>query len=147
MPAQDKLTPGEMRAVTMAFKQYETGLREACIDAKVSLRSILRWKKLILQNLLPALVSLGLNMMEQEVIDLTNTISKNGLVFFPDFSQFALKKIREEDEELFAQEMFKVWQQKKVEAEKYLCSGVLWYRPPPNTLQGKKIQNSHQIPQ
>ena len=65
-------------------------------------------KEIILQNLLPALVSLGLNMMEQEVIDLTNTISKNGLVFFPDFSQFALKKIREEDEELFAQEMFKV---------------------------------------
>ena len=53
-------------------------------------------------------MSLGVNMMEQEVIDLTNTISKNGLVFFPDFCQFALKKLREEDDELFAQDMFKV---------------------------------------
>ena len=70
--------------------------------------ALLRIQDFILQNLLPALVSLGLNMMEQEVIDLTNTISKNGLVFFPDFSQFALKKIREEDAEMFAQEMFKV---------------------------------------
>ena len=35
MPPKDKLTPGEMEAVTMAFRQYETGLREACIDAKV----------------------------------------------------------------------------------------------------------------
>ena len=61
-----------------------------------------------MQNLQPALVSLGLNIMEQEVIDLTNTLSRNGLVFFPDFCQLALRKLREDDEEMFAEIMFKV---------------------------------------
>ena len=63
-----EFTESELEAVTTVFKQYETGLREACIDVK---------------DLLPALVSLGLNMMEQEVIDMTNTVARNGLVFFP----------------------------------------------------------------
>ena len=58
--------------------------------------------------MLPALVSLGLNIMEQEVIDMTNTIARNGLIFFPDFCQIVLKKFREDDEEQFAQVMFKV---------------------------------------
>jgi Ca2+-binding EF-hand superfamily protein len=53
-------------------------------------------------------VSLGMNIMEQEVIDMTNTIARNGLVFFPDFCQIVLKKFREDDEEQFAQVMFKV---------------------------------------
>ena len=35
MPPKDMLTEGEMEAVTVVFKQYETGLREACITAKV----------------------------------------------------------------------------------------------------------------
>ena len=61
-----EFTESELEAVTMVFKHYETGLREACIDVK---------------DLLPALVSLGLNMMEQEVIDMTNTVARNGLVF------------------------------------------------------------------
>ena len=34
MPPKDELTEGEMEVVTMVFKQYETGLREACIEAK-----------------------------------------------------------------------------------------------------------------
>ena len=53
-------------------------------------------------------MSLGLNIMEQEVIDMTNNIARNGLVFFPDFCQIVLKKFREDDEEQFAQVMFKV---------------------------------------
>ena len=36
MPPKDELTEGEMEVVTMVFKQYETGLREACIEAKVN---------------------------------------------------------------------------------------------------------------
>ena len=52
MPDKNEFTESELEAVTMVFKQYETGVREACIDVK---------------DLLPALVSLGLNMMEQEV--------------------------------------------------------------------------------
>ena len=35
MPPKDELTEGEMEVVTVLFKQYETGLREACIMAKV----------------------------------------------------------------------------------------------------------------
>ena len=62
----------------------------------------------ILKDLLPALVSLGLNMMEQEVIDMTNTVARNGLVYFPEFCAVVLKKFREEDEEQFSQIMFKV---------------------------------------
>ena len=88
-----EFTESELEAVTTVFKQYETGLREACIDVK---------------DLLPALVSLGLNMMEQEVIDMTNTVARNGLVFFPEFCAVVLRKFREEDEEQFSQIMFKV---------------------------------------
>ena len=53
-------------------------------------------------------MSLGLNIMEQEVIDMTNTIARNGLIFFPEFCQIVLKKFREDDESEFAQVMFKV---------------------------------------
>ena len=49
---EERLTAGEMEMVMSTFKQYEVSLRGACIDVK---------------DLLPALVSLGLNMMEQEV--------------------------------------------------------------------------------
>ena len=93
MAGQTEFTESELEAVTMVFKQYETGVREACINVK---------------DLLPALVSLGLNMMEQEVIDMTNTIAKDGLVFFPEFSQVVLKKFREDDESEFAEMMFKM---------------------------------------
>ena len=93
MTGQAEFTDSELEAVTMVFKQYETGVREACINVK---------------DLLPALVSLGLNMMEQEVIDMTNTIAKDGLVFFPEFSQVVLKKFREDDESEFAEMMFKM---------------------------------------
>ena len=53
-------------------------------------------------------MSLGLNIMEQEVIDMTNTIARNGLILLPDFRHIVLKKFREDDEEQFAQVMFKV---------------------------------------
>ena len=58
--------------------------------------------------MLPALKSLGLNTMEQEVIDLTNTVARNGLIFFPEFCDIVLQRFREDDEEQFAQIMFKV---------------------------------------
>ena len=61
-----------------------------------------------LQDLLPALKSLGMNTMEQEVIDLTNTVARNGLIFFPEFCEIVLKRFREDDEAQFAQVMFKV---------------------------------------
>ncbi|XP_023324888.1 calmodulin-like protein 4 [Eurytemora carolleeae] len=46
--------------------------------------------------------------MEQEVIDMTNEIAKNGLIFFPEFCKVVLRKFREDDEEQFAQVMFKM---------------------------------------
>ena len=90
---EERLTAGEMEMVMSTFKQYEVSLRGACIDVK---------------DLLPALVSLGLNMMEQEVTDMTNTIARDGLVFFPEFCKVVLNKYREEDQEQFSQIMFKV---------------------------------------
>ena len=51
---------------------------------------------------------LGLNPMEQEVIDLTNNNVKNGYIYFPEFCNIIHKKYREENEEVFYQDMFKV---------------------------------------
>lgn len=51
---------------------------------------------------------LGLNPMEQEIIDLTNNIVRNGYIYFPEFCEVILKKFREEDEDVFNQNMFKV---------------------------------------
>ena len=53
---------------------------------------------------------LGLNPMEQEVIDLTNNNVKNGYIYFPEFCNIIHKKYREENEEVFYQDMFKVLQ-------------------------------------
>ena len=39
---------------------------------------------------------------------MTNTIARDGLVFFPEFSQVVLKKFREDDESEFAEMMFKM---------------------------------------
>ena len=51
---------------------------------------------------------LGLNPLEQEVLDLTNEIARNGFIYFPEFCQIVTKKYREEDQEVFRQNMFKV---------------------------------------
>ena len=61
-----------------------------------------------LQDLHAAMKMLGLNPMEQEIIDLTNNIVRNGYIYFPEFCKVILKKFREDDEELFNQNMFKV---------------------------------------
>ena len=90
---QECLTVKELDDVTTVFRQYEIGLRGGCIDVK---------------DLHPALESLGLKVMEQEVIDMTNAIARDGLVFFPEFCSVCLRKLREEDEEQFAQIVFKV---------------------------------------
>ena len=51
---------------------------------------------------------LGLNPMEQDIMDLCNTVPKNGLIYFPDFCNIVLQRWREENEEVFRQNMFKV---------------------------------------
>ena len=63
---------------------------------------------IMLQDLHRARVVLGLCPMEQEVIDMTNEVARDGLIFFPEFCRIVLRKFREEDEEQFAQVMFKV---------------------------------------
>ena len=61
-----------------------------------------------LQDLHAAMKMLGLNPMEQDIMDLCNTVPKNGLIYFPDFCNIVLKRWREENEEVFRQNMFKV---------------------------------------
>ena len=51
---------------------------------------------------------LGLNPMEQEIIDVTNEIARNGLIYFPEFCQVVQTRYKADDEELFRQNMFKV---------------------------------------
>ena len=82
-----------MEVVMTVFKSFETGLREATIYPR---------------DLLSAMKMLGLNPMEQDIMDLCNTVPKNGLIFFPDFCQIVLRRWREADEEVFRQGMFKV---------------------------------------
>jgi hypothetical protein len=38
--------------------------------------------------------ALGLNPAEQEVIDMTNEVANNGLVYFPDFCRYFYKVVR-----------------------------------------------------
>ena len=50
MAVKDKLTEGEMEVVMSVFRQYETGLRKACIDVKVNkikIRKILRRESIL----------------------------------------------------------------------------------------------------
>ena len=53
---------------------------------------------------------LGLNPSEQEMVDIPNEIARNGLIYFPDFCQLILERLREDKyaEEDFRRFMFKV---------------------------------------
>ena len=55
-----------------------------------------------------AMKALGLNPAEQEMIDMTNEVASNGLVYFPDFCKLVLRKYREDNKELLNQTFFKV---------------------------------------
>ena len=110
-PKLEELSEKEIEAVTMVFRSFETGLREATIYAKV--------KELITgyvfdinyyssKDLLAAMKMLGLNPMEQEIIDLTNEIARNGLIYFPEFCRIVHQRFRGQDEEVFRQNMFEV---------------------------------------
>merc|ERR1719238_222741 len=67
--AVDDLTAEEREAVTIVFHQFETGLREGTIFTK---------------DALDAMKALGLNPGEQEMIDMTNEVSVNGLIYYPE---------------------------------------------------------------
>ena len=51
--------------------------------------------------------ALGLNPGEQEMIDMTNEVSVNGLIYYPDFCKLVLRKYREENRETLNQALFK----------------------------------------
>ena len=57
---------------------------------------------------------LGLNPMEQEIIDLTNNIVRNGYIYFPEFCKVIHEKYRQDDDEIFSQNMFKVIKKLKI---------------------------------
>jgi hypothetical protein len=46
------------------------------------------WTLFSSQDILNAMKALGLNPAEQEVIDMTNEVANNGLVYFPDFCRW-----------------------------------------------------------
>ena len=89
----EDLTEKELDVITTVFRSYETGLREATINPK---------------DLHAAMKMLGLNPLEQEIIDLTNEIARGSYIYFPAFCRAVHRKYREEDEQLFRQNMFKV---------------------------------------
>jgi len=77
----EEFTVKEMEDVTTVFKSLETGLRQGTIFPKDLHRAITR---------------LGLNPTDQEIVDISNYIAKDGLIYFPDFCHFVLSKLRED---------------------------------------------------
>ena len=65
-------------------------------------------KLLFPQDALDAMKALGLNPGEQEMIDMTNEVNVNGLIYYPDFCKIVLRKYREENREVLNQALFKV---------------------------------------
>ena len=64
----------------------------------------------LLKDALDAMKALGLNPAEQEMIDMTNEVNNNGLIYYPDFCKIVLRKYREENRDVLNQALFKVCQ-------------------------------------
>ena len=67
--------------------------------------------------------ALGLNPGEQEMIDMTNEVSVNGLIYYPDFCKLVLRKYREENRETLNQALFKVMVE--IICVTFLCQNLL----------------------
>ena len=90
---------------------------------------------------------LGLNPMEQEVIDLTNNNVKNGYIYFPEFCNIIHKKYREENEEVFYQDMFKVGDMMLlISSLKYFHLDFVWDRSMASKIQSQEIQTQWSFP-
>lgn len=59
------------------------------------------------QDLAVAMKKLGLNPTETEIQDLINEIEINGMIYYPAFCRVIMRKLREDDEENFHQELFR----------------------------------------
>ena len=79
---------------------------------------------------------IGLNPMEQEIVDLTNEIARNGLIYFPEFCRIVHKRFRDEDEEVFRQNMFKVKTVKTLLLTWSSLSATVWHRASARAVQG-----------
>ena len=83
---------------------------------------------------------LGLNPLEQEILDLTNEIARNGFIYFPEFCHVVYRKYREEDEDLFRQNMFKVEGVNKISKLIILANtDPVWHQTIPRKYQGKEV--------
>ena len=78
---------------------------------------------LSLKDALEAMKALGLNPAEQEMIDMTNEVSVNGLIYYPDFCKLVLRKYREENRETLNQALFKVMVE--IIRVTFLCQNLL----------------------
>ena len=72
------LTNKELEMVTSVFRSLETGLREASIYPKVGIITIMVSRKIMLyyQDLDKAMKMLGLNMTDQDMVDIPNKIMR-----------------------------------------------------------------------
>ena len=55
-----------------------------------------------------AMKALGLNPTETEIQDLINEVERNGFIYYPAFCRVIMRKLREDDEENFRRELFRV---------------------------------------
>ena len=60
------------------------------------------------QDLAVAMKALGLNPTETEIQDLINEVERNGFIYYPAFCRVIMRKLREDDEENFRRELFRV---------------------------------------
>ena len=63
----------------------------------------------ILQDLATAMKKLGLNPTETEIQDLINEVEMNGYIYYPEFCRIIMRKMREDDEENFHQELYRTF--------------------------------------
>ena len=61
----------------------------------------------LFQDLAVAMKKLGLNPTETEIQDLINEVERNGFIYYPAFCRVVMRKLREDDEENFRQELFR----------------------------------------
>ena len=81
------------------------------------------------------------------MIDMTNTVARNGLVFFPEFCDVVLRKFREDNEKEFAEVMFKVGDVPSNDIlTKLRSSDAVWNRSSTRAVQSKEIQDSSEVP-
>ena len=101
---------------------------------------------ILLQDLHAAMQMLGLNPLEQEIIDLTNNIVRNGFIYFPDFCKIIHEQYRQDDEELFRQNMFKVSQVLMIMSVILFMQILCVTEPFPEKFKAKKYKlNDHFI--